>query len=247
MKIKKKMVVCGDSYMTPVTTHPNTHFAELSAEVLDYHLTVYARGGMSNLGICLQIEEAIKKKPDLILFNTTGHDRTEVPLNFTNSRHYTPGQKTYTMQDIIYEESISVSTHSKKTNKNGPNLISDTMHRLLKGKECYKNVPNIDFIRQAVRFHFEFLHDPDWQRQKDLWCLYACIHKLHESKIPYLYIFPESEVLDYCPFIDKQHTLLDKKSVSLQIGEKDPGYHTTPDSQFRMSRFLIEYIRKTFE
>lgn len=245
--MKKKMIVCGDSYMTPVITYPNTHLAELTADVLDYHLTVYARGGMSNLGICLQIEEAIKKKPDLILFNTTHYDRTEIPLNLTKFDRFTIDRNPYTMQDIIYEEQNSVSTYLKETNKNGPNFISDTLHRLLKDKDCYKNVKDIPYIRQAVRYYFEFLHDPVWQRQKDLWSLYACIHRLHESKIPYVYLFPEKPVLEYCPFIDEKHTLLNKKEVSLPTNEEDPGYHTTPVSQFRMSRTLIDYIRKTFE
>lgn len=234
------MIICGDSYMTPVTSYPNTHMAELTAEVLNYQLVVYSRGGMSNGGICLQIEEAIKKKPDLILFNTTYYDRTEIPL-------LKDKQEGYEMQDIIYQNQNSVSTYSKKTNKNGPNLISDTLYRLLKDKHSYDNISNINHIKKAMRYYFEFLYDPNWNRKKDLWCLYACIHKLHESKIPYLYIFPEPEVLEVCTFIDEKYTILDKSAVRLNKGEEDPGYHTSPVSQFRMSRYLIEYISKTFE
>tara|TARA_B100000497_G_scaffold128047_1_gene172809 strand:- start:6900 stop:7613 length:714 start_codon:yes stop_codon:yes gene_type:complete len=234
----KEMIMCGDSYMTPSDSHPNTHFAELTAEALDYHLTVYSKGGMSNLGICLQIEEAIRKKPDLILFSTTSYDRIEIPLGYKDSGLTDWHRRPYTMQDIIRND---MAEDFEK--ENSSNLISDTLHRLLKNKRSYRNLPKIDFIKQSIRYYFEFLHDPVWQKQKDVMCLYACLHKLHESKIPYFYMLSESDVLERCSFIDKQHTLFDKKSMRLNQNQKDPGYHTTPERQFEISRTLIESLK----
>ena len=36
-----RLVVCGDSFMTPVTTHPKTHFSEIIADNLGYELVAY--------------------------------------------------------------------------------------------------------------------------------------------------------------------------------------------------------------
>ncbi len=236
----KKMIVCGDSYMTPAVAHPNTHFAELTAKVLDYELIVYSRGGMSNLGICLQIEEAVSNKPDLILFNTTSYDRTEIPLKPPSEECYD-----YTMQDIIYRERNSFSTYSGITGKKGPNLISDSMYSILT-YNLYDDIPDIDYKTEGIKKYFETIYDFGWERIKDMMCLYASIHKLHESKIPYVYNFPENEILEYCPFIDEKFTLLDKAN-DLPVGVKDPGYHTTIESQYLMSRMLIDYLVERFK
>jgi hypothetical protein len=57
--------------------YKGTHFSELLAEKLGYELIVYAKPGSSNGGICVQIEEAIRSKPDLIIFGQTVADRIE--------------------------------------------------------------------------------------------------------------------------------------------------------------------------
>ena len=67
----KRLIICGDSFMSPRTFHKDKHFAEIFSNTLGFELTSYARSGFSNGGIVIQLSEAIRQKPDLILFNLT--------------------------------------------------------------------------------------------------------------------------------------------------------------------------------
>lgn len=231
-----KIIVCGDSYMTPVISAPGTHFSEIIAKKLKADLVTYSRGGMSNLGICLQLEEAIRQKPNLILFNATSSDRIEIPLKRNHHEFYN-------IQDIIYNESLSVSSYSSLTNKKGPNLISDTLYRLLELGESYdKIVPDMKNINHAVKEYFEFLHDPNWKRQIDYWCLNSCIQKLKLSGIPYIMMFVTEIFLECCVDI-KTENIVYFNQLPL-IPKNDPGYHSTVEEQIEISDILIACIKR---
>lgn len=230
-----RMIVCGDSYMTPVIAYPKTHFAEIVAKELNYDLEVYARGGMSNLGICLQLEEAIKQKPDIVLFDITTYDRIEIPLKRNHGGFYD-------MQDMIYNEKASVSSYSSLTNKNGPNLISDTLYRLLEFDYYDKIVPDMKHITHAVKEYFQFLHDPVWKQQIDYWCLYACVHKLNLSEIPYILLFPPKLFLEHCPIISVEDIVYFDKAPLMP--KNDPGYHSSFEEQIEISKLIIDQIKR---
>ena len=110
----KKMFVCGDSFMTPAWEAPDLHFSEILSKKINYDLKTYARGGMSNGGICIQIESAIKKQADLIILNTTMADRLEIPI--------IPGEgipdTAINIDHILYNHPQSLSSYDPELNQN---------------------------------------------------------------------------------------------------------------------------------
>ena len=226
----KKIIVCGDSYMTPSHILPNTHFAELLRDHYDCELTVYARGGMSNVGICLQIEQAIKESPDLILYNTTAHDRIEIPLKDDD----------IDIQNVIYEEELSYSTHSGEMNKKDPLLISDTLWSMLKTDGKYENVPNIDEIKSSLKRYFNNLYQHKWKEYIDTLCLYATLHKLSQTKIKNFALVHHIEPFAYrYPFIPKSSIV---HLVKPPIPKDDPGYHTDIETQQKIFKLIAHLI-----
>lgn len=215
----KKIIVCGDSYMTPSHILPNTHFAELLRDHYKCELTVYARGGMSNVGICLQIEQAIKDEPDLILYNITSYDRIEVPLKDAD----------IDIQNVIYEEKLSYSTHSGEMNKKDPLLISDTLYGMLEMIGKYENVPNIDEIKSSLKGYFNNLYQHTWKEYTDTLCLYATLHKLSQTKIKnFALIYHVEPFVRKFPFVSKSSII---PLSAKPIPQGDPGYHTDIETQ----------------
>lgn len=233
-----KLFVCGDSYMSPSTSAPGTHFSEIVANELNYELVIYSRGGMSNLGICLQIESAIEEKADFILVNFTAHDRVEIPLTQKL-------QDTYSVHDIIYNDNRSLSTKSPHLNTNHK-LISDTLFCLLEDNGNFINrydmVKNLSDIRNALRYYFESLYSFSWKIKTDYWCLYASMHKLVESKIPFLLLRHENEIKNL-PFLNSKN-IFNPNFGKYFVQAEDPGYHTSPEDQVIISQNLLQHIKK---
>jgi len=226
----KKIIVCGDSYMTPSHILPNTHFAELLRDHYNCELTVYARGGMSNVGICLQIEQAIKDNPDLILYNTTAYDRIEVPLK----------DDYIDIQNVIYEEKLSYSTHSGEMNKKDPLLISDTIYGMLEMVGKYENVPNIDEIKSSLKGYFNNLYQHAWKEYTDTLCLYATLHKLSQTHIKTLSFTHHADIFIHkFPFVPSSSIV---QFDPYRQPENDPGYHTDIETQQKIFKLITHLL-----
>lgn len=242
-----QIMICGDSYMTPDVNFPETHFTELLCKKLNCEPLIYARGGMSNLGICLQIEQIFRcdPKPDLILFNHTSSDRIEVPLIPVTD--YQGHSREYNILDVIYSEQNSITTYSSYLNKQGPNFVSDTLGRILNMPNSYPEMSKE--VRTAIKDYFQFIHfDGTWKRQIDCWALHACIHKLELSKIPYFYCVTDNENPNpYLPeFVEEKNILRLWKELPVDpIGL--PGYHTTIEHQVEYSNMFMDAFRKRLE
>ena len=65
----KKLFVCGDSWMSSSPETPGAHFSEIISKSIGYDLYNISRGGMSNGGICAQLEFALKFRPEFIIYN----------------------------------------------------------------------------------------------------------------------------------------------------------------------------------
>lgn len=224
--------------MSPSVYAPNTHFSEIISKKIDYELVIYSRGGMSNLGICLQIESAISENADFIFVNLTSPDRIEIPISDSNSE--------ITVHDIIYNELTSLSSHNNSFNKQTPKLISDTLFCLLEEEghyaEKYNSVKNISEIKKSTRNYFEFLYNPTWKKKTDYWCLYACLHKIVESKIPFLFFCNKLEVKTHFNFIEEKNIFEINFSKYVVPDNKDFGYHTSPESQILISNEILNHI-----
>lgn len=254
----KKLFVCGDSFLSPSVKLPGQHMSEIIAKKLNFELVPLARGGMSNSGICLQLEHAIKEKADFILLTTTFQDRIEIPVIDSQG---------YTIDDVFYCDDYSLSSNLRN-NKLGGKLIIDTLTSLTSTEnhnytKYYNNaVKNISSIKKFVRDYVLHSHKLSWKTKTDSWALYATLHKLHCSNIPYLIVIDRMKVRDICPWISEKNTLLDFWSTAKSvegtshcifsfganidkekfINYEDPGFHTRPEEQEFLSEIIIKHI-----
>ena len=242
----KKLIVCGCSWMSVDTIHPSkykdTHFSELLAEKLGYELIVYAKPGSSNGGICVQIEEAIRSKPDLIIFGQSVADRIELAIT-----HQPPlknfctddDQNTVRLSELIGEHAVN------------PTLMSDNLHSLLNETDNYPDTAHwmyenlvrygVDITESdardkvnAVKDWFMYVYSLRMKKQIDMWTLYAVQHKLHLSGIPALKVI---DLLHYdtpwYPCITKGYGPRD-----FYVGPDYPhaSYHTSLEAQHDILR-----------
>ena len=81
----KTLVVCGCSWSSRDPVYPNFEYGYLVAKKLGYNYINLARCGMSNFGIRLQIDYALKHlDPDLMIINATGVNRFEILKELDN-------------------------------------------------------------------------------------------------------------------------------------------------------------------
>ena len=250
-----KMILCGDSFMTPVTTHPGTHFSEIVAEQLGFELTAYSRGGMSNGGIAIQIDTAIKEKPDFILVGTTLPDRIEYPV-----RSGGDDRTEFTVKDIQYKHQDSVSSHYTWLNV-APNLVSTNLVELIGNATTDPKhfSYNIDTCEEPVKKSkvindwFRYLYHPGWKRQTDQWMMYAMLHKLHVSDIPYILCIDILHVVKDCPWLLESKNnvwpIINKTIFPLvQLpGHTTPGYHTSLEVQKEVADHVIAHLNIHFK
>ena len=225
--------------MSPVIGQlAGTHFAELLAADLNYDLINLARGGMSNGGIALQIEHAIACKPDLILFNITHEARFEI--NLTND----PFHKEHdpiTLTDILYrhkESASDVITIDPKLMSEPLNILTKTVDKSMIDK--YSDVSNINQKFKALEMMFGNLYLNSWKKKLDNWCMYAVIHKLEVSQIPYVWVF---DLMGAEGMPTNQQPLIKKSNIFTTWENHIPeGYHTTPLTQIEFYKRIKEFI-----
>jgi len=245
----KKLIVCGDSYMSPDVKYPGTHFSEIIAKDLGYDLVAYSRGGMSNGGICIQIQTAINQnsKPDLILVGSTWFTRLEWAINNIRSINK------FTVTDMIYDlpNLPSLSCTYKWLNKD-PQLVS--MSDYINIDEKYDKYSAER--KNALELYQKYLLHPDWKREVDIMCLYATYHQLHMSKIPYIICKEQSRlVVEKCEWLD--YGIDNMNYAAKDVGQTlynthipgtpdyDMGYHTSVETQWHIAKMLLkDYIPK---
>lgn len=241
------MGVCGDSWMSPPLDYPwiGTHFSEILAKQNNLVLRTYARQGSSNGAICLQIEQAIKDKCDIILFGTSTYNRIEFTLenyledNMNNFGHHFDQDIDITYFDVAepskeIRDRINSNTHTYKlAHSTIINILNDktNFNRIVSSFGKIKDKSELDKKFQAIKLWFNHMYNPIWKQKIDRYCLYSVLHKLVTSKIPYVFVFdfikiPDAFWLDH-PLYGEPFT---NKSYIGPIN-KDPGYHTTPEEQ----------------
>jgi hypothetical protein len=214
----KKMIVCGDSFMTAVPNFSDLtgkHFCQILATKLNYDIEFFAREGMSNGGIALQIKSAIKRNPNLILVGTSHFDRIEFPIGDT------PENVDFDVTHIQYCHYNSISTYYD-WHKN-PLLVSSNLHEFITndkktfktfGKRTLNNIENSSEKQEALFKYFTWLYYPSWKKQLDKWTMYAILHELHESNIPYIICFDLLNVIDNISWIP-----IAKKAIKNNIAD----------------------------
>jgi hypothetical protein len=233
-----ELIVCGDSFVSPRIDYPGAHFSEILAEKLGLNLMPLSRAGISNGGIALQLLSAIKRVPKLILFNLTFYDRIEFRLSDIIEEPISLDSISYNMG------STELSTQNKKlgslASDNLASLLSDSANSIYKKSKL-----------KAIKNYFNELYCDDWKRQTDCMMMYAVLHTLNKSGIPYIMIMDNLNLRESpCP-ID---WLSEKNNVSQSLVNFfnrplsfDPGFHTSLEAQQEIAEFLISHHNKYFE
>lgn len=244
-----RLGICGDSWMSPATSdqYSNTHFSQLLCKEQNWHLEWYARPGSSNGGICLQLEQAMHDKCDLILFGTTTYNRTEYGLGNmlnTDPSHLWEGCNEITIQNV------APPSHKYKDQQNTYQIVSDNIVGVLNYKtsfidyeKIYTNTPNeyIELKYQAFKDWFMNLYHPAWKQKLDRWCLHAVLQKIRESNIPI------ECVIDFVGMPDTYwigQPVLGKEWLQDYVGpDNGPTYHTTPEDQIRIMNMVKDRLK----
>jgi hypothetical protein len=84
--MKYDIIVCGDSFSSaPANGNPKTgerdHYSQFLQDRYGYKVLNLARGGMSNLGICFQMREAINIGSRYIIYHKTWSGRINLLVN----------------------------------------------------------------------------------------------------------------------------------------------------------------------
>lgn len=233
---------------------PGLHFSEIVSESIGYDLYNIARGGMSNGGIIAQLEFALGFNPDLIIYNSTSPDRIEFPTKDNSGIKLDASH-------ISYPYKSSTSSSLKFLN-NDNRMISDTLSGIgswfdndfikdLYGNDC----ADIAGKRDSVKSYIEHLYCPQWKIQTDTLLFYAISHKIFSRRIKFIFMsdalgcIPEIKWLEeknigysYEKLIYVRKTHVEKEFISGDF--KDPGYHTTPETQKEIAEYTLEKIKR---
>lgn len=235
--MKKILAVCGDSFMTPCKRYPNTHFTELIADQLEYELLILARAAISNGGICIQIEEAIRRKVDFIIIGFTTSERMELPLPGHGGKY----DKSIGVENIDYSRHFN--SVSQRANTEKTNLICETIESVVDSNRLS------DEYITALKYYLTYIHDSTWQKQKDIWMTNFLMKKVVESKIPFLLYsdihYNNHYIEDYAwiPGVNSA-AWEDSPHYYGQVMFGPATYHTSEDAQRLIALAAINQINK---
>ena len=196
-------MVCGCSYsaVSPFEQHKNTSWSEILANKLGWDLQNIARQGCSNGGIRIQIDEAIRQRPDFVIITPTSYDRIEIP-NFVKEKlkisDFNPFQRI--VDSILRPTEYGEERDDKKSyyqpagldninyGDNHSRMIIETMHSLA-GNWAHpyrRNQPVPEDVQKALQMYINHLYEARWKRQLDEWIIRDGLVQLQAHKIPFL-------------------------------------------------------------
>lgn len=239
-----KIAVCGCSFSSPVGgPHAGLHWAELLAHELNAELITFARQGISNNAIRLQINEALKHKPDFVFINATTPDRIEIPLEVEPDKarsHYVGFNGAYQV-----ERGLKNFNYPEYNNT----MISETIFSIIDWPQHpYRDRPIKSDVKHATKSYAAVIYDPAWKSQCDSWVLNSGLWELHNKNIKFLY---NPWILGR-EMIDLPQWFQDKYCIGEQVNlislmkkyapEQDPGYHTTEQGQQYIKDQYIKFM-----
>ena len=174
-----KICVCGDSFLTPDIRYPGTHFSEILANKYNHEVINLARGGISNVGICFQFEQAVKLHPDIIIYSQTDASRMAIPTGkFIRNNG---------LKNIRYTDKVSATCNSEYVGGSDAPIVDDVMVSLL-NDSCWTTLSNTSKYnisneqKEAIKQYIAYLHDAELKKTTDEWALgYWCLLARHSG------------------------------------------------------------------
>jgi len=233
-----KIAVCGCSFSTP-TSRKNKRYKELKnthfSELLEKHYTVinFSNRGVSNYYIRLQVEEAIKHNPDIVILTPTNFPRFEI------------SKKPLTNDNSLYNQICHIGADV--------NMLSTTFAGSMKNLD----ITNIE--KKAIKLYMKHFYDEVWEAKKQKWIISDALSQLKHHKIPCVFSpwfmhtneelqrVKNLEVTEYSKIWINLYGCIIPFYESLTYYKKDyknyhddPGYHTTVESQKKFCLYLVE-------
>jgi hypothetical protein len=236
---KKRLVICGDSFMSPTNNLPGTHFSEIISERLNMELIPLSRSAMSNGGIVSQLEYALTLDPSFIIFNTTFADRIEFTLTNDN---LSDGDGDLTCKDFYYGDRKDYSCNI--INDNEPIIGSESIESLVRNDSFFKNK------MEATNLFLNNIYNRRWKIQTDKHLIYSISHRIFLKRIPFILMLDIINAADNMSWLPETHrgfdwTMLDNiRLINKPIDYIDPGYHTTIDVQEVLADHTIKKMRE---
>ncbi len=219
--MRKKIIVCGDSFCSADTNRPSTHFSELLTD--NYEVINLARGGVSNTVICLQLQTAAALDPDLIIFNTTDSNRTEFVYN-------NQPVNCISLKDIIYPYDSDSSYGSPYVGNVNARYMSDVWSAILTPRPDNPLKYSNSKI-QSLKNYFTEVFDEPLKQLIDNWIIGYWKAQLEKEQIPTIEISSQGigkELYQYC---------VDNRTRVMQAV-----YHTDVDTQLKFANDLRSII-----
>ena len=226
-----KLAVCGCSWSATsvLEEFKGTHFSEIVADAMGAELYNFAVGGVSNFVIRLQIDEAIKIKPDLVIITPTYPDRIEIP---TNSKIV----KTEVSLYDVYNPHIHNNDLSTPIRTNTiPDLAEKNYH--------------------SIKEYMVYYYQPLAKLATDRWIIRDGLTQLKNSGIKFL-VQPQLLWSDqfiaysFLNFIATEKNIIPNDTcvfhnrVAPLAARFDAGYHTTLETQQLFAKNLQTLIKE---
>lgn len=224
--MSKQIVVCGDSFCSASTSLPGTHFSEIINDTTDYTVINLARGGISNIGICFQLEQAVKLKANIVILGQTIADRIDIPSGHTK---FCPALG---LKNIAYTYESDSSTGSEYVGNENAAIYSDMIYNFIGNGRLDKTWTITEQQRLALEHYVAYLHNKEFKETTDGWALGYWINLLKSYG---------ALVIELNKGLGQE--LYDAYTTNPAYFHK-VSYHTDTQTQERVAKRLIEYIKK---
>lgn len=235
-----QIISCGSSFSSLEPRLPNTHYTELLAKELNAELINIAKPGSSNFAIRLQIETAIKMKPDLITFEFASASRIDLPLSaFNEAGKYNSSNGAHNLRYTNYHSIVDESIDKSKES-----IVSDGIRNFIDGTCFPENERLTANSRKALEYWFTELYDEDLKYHQDYFICSSAFLELEKSGIPYIWTRGDMCMFDWSSY---ENEVAD--GGNMWLGTIDPSiynvYHTTPEVQSELVKYWLEAYRNS--
>jgi hypothetical protein len=224
----KNLIVFGDSFNALNKDFKNTHWSEILSLRHNLNLISLARHGCSTRFIVFQMLNALTYTDSIIIgSHSSSFTRIELLTKDGFSDHSNINLDSFENFDI--------------DNKDTPFMRSVNLFTIANDNTINDNVKQVMLTKIPVGMNYHI----------DKWGMFYALHEFKKNNANFLYmpnlLFPDSDLFDDNDLINefgKEH-ILDEFSFEpyyvdrdANPGFRDPGYHTTPESQIEIANII---------
>lgn len=235
------IISCGSSFSSLDPKLPGTHYTELLAQELGATLNNIAKPGSSNFAVRLQIETAIKLKPDLITFEFASASRIDLPLAaFNEPGQYKSSNLAHNLRYTGYKSVVDTEIDTTRES-----IVSDGIGNFIEGTCFPENEKLTPAANDALKKWFVELYNEDLKYHQDYFTCASAFYALEQSGIPYIWTRGDLCMFDWSIYRNEV-----PDSGNMWLGVIDPTicnvYHTIPEVQSELVKYWVETYRKNY-